>query len=75
MPGLFPRHCARATTALFEEMSQRWRAINNTVSDLTAPRFEPQTFRSRDECATARPTCGNAIVYAAGGLRFKSRGS
>ena len=75
MPGPFPRHCAWATTALFEEMSQRWQAVGNTVSDLTAPRFEPQTSRSRDERATARPTCGNAFVYEAGGLRFKSRGS
>ena len=30
-------------TALFEEMSQRWRAVGNTVFDLTGPRFEPQT--------------------------------
>ena len=42
--------------ALFEEMLQRWRAVGNTVSDLTGPRFEPQTSRSRDECVTARPT-------------------
>ena len=43
-------------TAPFEEMSQRWRAVGNTVSDLTGPRFEPQTSRSRDERVTARPT-------------------
>ena len=36
-------------TALFEEMSQRWRAVGNTRSDLTGPRFEPQAFCSRDE--------------------------
>ena len=30
-------------TASFEEMSQRWRAVGNSVSDLTGPRFEPQT--------------------------------
>ena len=42
-------------TAPFEEMSLRWRAIGNTVSDLTGPRFEPQTSRSRDERVTARP--------------------
>ena len=29
-------------TAPFEEMSQRWRAVGNTVSDLTGPRFEPR---------------------------------
>ena len=37
-------------------MSQRWRAVGNTVSDLTGPRFEPQTSRSREERVTARPT-------------------
>ena len=30
--------------------------IRNTVSDLTGPRFEPLTSRSRDERVTARPT-------------------
>ena len=40
-------------TALFEVMSQRWRAIDNTVSDLTGVRFEPQTSHSRDESVTA----------------------
>ena len=43
-------------TAPFEETSQQWRAVGNTVSNLTGPRFEPQTSRSRDECVTARPT-------------------
>ena len=37
-------------TAPFEEMSQRWRAIGNTVSDLTGPRFELRTSCSRDKC-------------------------
>ena len=37
-------------------MSQRWRAVANTVSDLTGPKFEPRTSRSRDERVTARPT-------------------
>ena len=36
-------------TAPFEEMSQLWRAVGNTVFDLTGPRFEPQISRSRDE--------------------------
>ena len=40
----------------FQEMLQRWGAIGNTVYDLTDPRFEPQTFRSRHERVTARPT-------------------
>ena len=42
-------------TAPFEEMLRRWRAVCNTVSDLTEPRFELQTFRYRDERVTARP--------------------
>ena len=32
--------------AAFEEMSQWWRAVGNILSDLTGPRFEPQTSRS-----------------------------
>ena len=43
-------------TAPFEEMLQRWRGVGNTVSNLTNPRFEPQTSRSRDKRVTARPT-------------------
>ena len=42
--------------ALFEEKLQRWRAVSNTVSDLTGPRFEPQTSRLRDERVIARLT-------------------
>ena len=37
-------------------MLQRWQVIGNTVSDLTGPRFELQTYHSRDECVTAQPT-------------------
>ena len=40
-------------TVSFKEMSQRWRAVGNTASDLTGSRFEPQTSRSRDERVTA----------------------
>ena len=42
-------------TGPFKEMSQRWRTVGNTESDLTGPRFEPQTSHSRDERVTARP--------------------
>ena len=41
-------------TGSTEEMSQRWRAVVNTVFDLTGVRFEPQTSRSRDESVTAQ---------------------
>ena len=37
--------------APFEEMSQRWRAVGNTVR-LASPRFEPQTSRSRVDRVT-----------------------
>ena len=43
-------------TASFEEMSQQWRPVGNSVSDLTGPRFEPQTSRSKNERITVRPT-------------------
>ena len=45
-----------SNTTSFKEMLQRWRAVGNTVSDLTGPRFEPQTSRLRNERVTARPT-------------------
>ena len=50
-------------TATFEEMSQRWRAVGNTVPDLTGRKFELQTNRSRDEGVTARPTVRNIIEF------------
>ena len=52
--GPSPRHCAQATQVPFEEILQRWRAVVNTVSNLTGPRFEPQTSHSRDGRVTAR---------------------
>ena len=30
--------------ALYEKISQRWRAVGNSLSNLTGPRFEPQTY-------------------------------
>ena len=48
----------RMNTAPLEEMSLQCGAVGNIIrSDLTGSRFKPQTFRSRDECVTARPTC------------------
>ena len=43
-------------------MLQRWRAAGYTASDSTGPRFQPQTYRSRNKRVTARPTC-RLIVY------------
>ena len=42
--------------APFEEILQRWRAVGNTMSDLTGPRFEPLSSCSRNEHVTARQT-------------------
>ena len=53
-PGPISVSLRPGNTALFEEMSQRWRVVGNTVFDLTGPRFEPQISRSRDEGVTAR---------------------
>ena len=39
-------------------MSKRWQAVGN-LCVLTCPRFEPQTFRSRDERVSARRTGRN----------------
>ena len=54
--GPFLRHCARATQLLRRNVAAVASSIGNTESDLTGPRFEYQTSRSRDEGVTARPT-------------------
>ena len=51
--GTHPRVIAQDNTAAFEEMLQRWRAVGNTESNLTGPRFKPQTSRFRDKRFTA----------------------
>ena len=43
-------------TASFDGRLPRWGAVSSAVFDLIGPRFEPQTYRFRDECVTARPT-------------------
>ena len=45
-----------SNTAAFEEILQRWRAVCNTVTDLTGLRLEPPTSRSKDVRVTARST-------------------
>ena len=57
-------------TAYFEEMPQRLRAVGNTASDLTGPRFEPQTSRSKDELVSARPT---TIIDYNGGVCWRTK--
>ena len=44
-----------ATQFLAKKCPQRWRAIGNTVSDLTGPRFELETTHCREERTIARP--------------------
>ena len=46
-------------TAPFEQMSQRWWTVGNSVSDLTGPKLEPQISCSRDERVTASPIDGS----------------
>ena len=41
-------------TASFKEMSQQLRAVGITASELTEPRFEPQTSRCRGKRVVAR---------------------
>ena len=53
--GLFSASLRLGNTATFKEMSQRWRAVGNIVSDLNGPRFEYQTSHSRDKRVAARP--------------------
>ena len=41
---------------IFEETSQRWRAVDDPVSDLTDPVFEPQTSRADSNVLTTQLT-------------------
>ena len=50
-------------TASFEEMSQRWRAVGNSESNLIGPRFESQTSSSRNERVTAWPTSLKVLFF------------
>ena len=51
------------STAL-ETILLRWQAVGSNVSDLTCPRFEPETYRSKDELVPARPNkCSVGIFY------------
>ena len=47
--GAHLRVIASGDAAPFKEMSQRWQVVSNTASDVTGPRFEPQTlnFKTR----------------------------
>ena len=63
--GPTPRYCAQATQLLLKKYYSGGIAVDNTVSDLTGPKFEPQTSRSRDERVGARPT-GQFIFNLAG---------
>ena len=58
LAGLISASLRPGNRVLFKDMLQRWRAVGNTVSGLTSPRFEPQTSRFKNEPITARPTGG-----------------
>ena len=53
-------------------MLHRWRAVGNTVSDLTGPRFEPQTPAPETNALQLDQLAGQ-LVSGVGDLRFKSR--
>ena len=53
--GPFLRHWAQAAQLLSKKCLSGGEPFS-TLSDLTGPRFEPQTSRPRDERVTARPT-------------------
>ena len=55
MRGPAPRQLRLQATQFFK-VSQWWRAVGNTVSDLTGLRFETRAFRSRDGRVIARLT-------------------
>ena len=59
--GPSPHHCAQATQLLSKKCRSGGEPLA-TLSNLTGPRFKPQTSRSRDERVTARPT-GRLIDY------------
>ena len=48
-----PRLSAWATHS--EETSQRWRAVGDTVSDLTDPGIEPKILRADSDVLTITP--------------------
>ena len=72
-----PRHC---DTASFEEISQRWRAVGNTLFHLTGLSYEPRTSHFCDERVTARQTGrykqiqANTIYNLKGELYFENNG-
>ena len=53
-PSLY--HCAYATLLLLK----RWRTVGNTVSNMTCWRFVAQTYRSKGERVSTRPTAGRS---------------
>ena len=54
--GPSPRHCALATQLLSKKCRSGGKPLATVVSDLTSPRFDPQTSRSRDERVAAQLT-------------------
>ena len=62
--GSFSHHSVRATQLLSKKCRNYgyWQPLGNSVPDLTCPRFEPQTYHSRDKLTTARPTCRGIII-------------
>ena len=51
-------------TAPFEEMSEWWLSVDNTVADLTGRWLQSQTSRSRDKGITTRPKTIKKFIAA-----------
>ena len=54
----------------FEEMSQRWQAVSNTMSDKMCRRFELQTSHFRDERVTSSAKYGMERKFCGGILKM-----
>ena len=58
LPASFHAIAPAGNKVTFEEMlRRRRRAVGSSAYDLMDPRIEPQTFCSKDESITDRPTC------------------
>ena len=73
----FPRQSRSGNRASFEDTSQLWLTVGNTVSDLTAPQFEPQISAPETNALTLDQlgdwSSSKTFVSVARGLRFESR--
>ena len=58
------RHSARATQLLSKKCRNSGESLTNTVSDLTRPKFEPETSLSRDEALPLYQLAGYQVKFS-----------